>query len=56
MAWKLSVAMIMLWLCNQAWGVEFSALPLWRQGAGMVLLLVFVEYFTQAAEIEDDGA
>lgn len=48
-AWKMAVAGVMLWLHAEAWGVT-SALPLWRFAAGMVLLLVFVEYIMQAAE------
>lgn len=51
----MAVALAMLWLHGEAWGVDFSALPLWRQVTGMVLLLVFVEYITQAAE-DDEGS
>lgn len=55
-AWKLAVALAMLWLHGEAWGVDMSALPLWRQLAGMVLLLVFVEYIEQAAEDDEQEA
>lgn len=51
--WKMAVALAMLWLHGEAWGVDFSALPLWREAAGMVLLLVFVEYVMQAAEDDE---
>lgn len=50
---KLAVALAMLWLHGEAWGVDLSALPLWRQAAGVVLLLVFVEYVMQAA-VDDE--
>ena len=49
----MAVALAMLWLHGEAWGVDFSALPLWRQAAGMVLLLVFVEYIMKAAEDDE---
>ena len=53
-AWKLAVAMAMLWLHGEAWGVDMSALPLWRSVAGIVMLMVFVKYIEQAAEDDDD--
>lgn len=54
--WNLAVALAMLWLHGEAWGVDLSALPLWRQAAGMVLLLVFVEYITEAADDDEQEA
>ena len=48
--WKLSVAILMLWLLCEAWGVTISELPFWRTAVGGVLLLIFAEYLKQAAE------
>ena len=48
--WKLSVAILMLWLLSEAWGATISELPLWRIAVGGVLSLIFAEYLKQAAE------
>ncbi len=54
-AYRFVVAMLLLFLSNQAWRVEFSALPFWRQATGMILLLMFVKCMKSLLEDEDRG-
>lgn len=48
--WKTGVALSMIWLSGEAFGVSFAGLPFWRIATGWVLLMLAFEYINQAAE------
>jgi hypothetical protein len=52
-AWKTAVALAMCWVAGETFGVDFSALPFWRQAAGFTVLMVAFAYITEAVEAED---